>query len=204
MPGIRIAPEAMFTFERPLRGSRRPSRHRLRRSGGFEARSKNKTVNGAVNGAALQADPKRDVLEKLGGRTRARTWDPMIKSHLLYQLSYAPGLGPEKAFARGRRLAKRFPDVQQTGGSFPDLWRNPGKAKSRRIPAASAHVWDRPGKPVLRAAQDPLGPARDRGRSGCGHSRGRGPGRHRHRRDSGRNRGAASPRHGRRTGGPFR
>ena len=25
------------------------------------------------------------------GRTRARTWDPMIKSHLLYQLSYAPG-----------------------------------------------------------------------------------------------------------------
>ena len=31
------------------------------------------------------------VLEGLGGRTRARTWDPMIKSHLLYQLSYAPG-----------------------------------------------------------------------------------------------------------------
>ena len=28
---------------------------------------------------------------RLGGRTRARTWDPMIKSHLLYQLSYAPG-----------------------------------------------------------------------------------------------------------------
>ena len=31
------------------------------------------------------------ILERLGGRTRARTWDPMIKSHLLYQLSYAPG-----------------------------------------------------------------------------------------------------------------
>ena len=30
-----------------------------------------------------------------GGRTRARTWDPMIKSHLLYQLSYAPGSDPE-------------------------------------------------------------------------------------------------------------
>jgi hypothetical protein len=27
-----------------------------------------------------------------GGRTRARTWDPLIKSQLLYQLSYAPGL----------------------------------------------------------------------------------------------------------------
>src|SRR3546814_7970280 len=27
---------------------------------------------------------------KNGGRTRARTWDPLIKSQLLYQLSYAP------------------------------------------------------------------------------------------------------------------
>src|SRR6516165_9032199 len=27
-----------------------------------------------------------------GGRTRARTWDPLIKSQLLYQLSYAPGV----------------------------------------------------------------------------------------------------------------
>jgi hypothetical protein len=25
-----------------------------------------------------------------GGRTRTRTWDPLIKSQLLYQLSYAP------------------------------------------------------------------------------------------------------------------
>ena len=28
-----------------------------------------------------------------GGRTRARTWDPLIKSQLLYQLSYAPVAG---------------------------------------------------------------------------------------------------------------
>jgi hypothetical protein len=28
-----------------------------------------------------------------GGRTRARTWDPLIKSQLLYQLSYAPIAG---------------------------------------------------------------------------------------------------------------
>ena len=27
---------------------------------------------------------------RFGGRTRARTWDPLIKSQLLYQLSYAP------------------------------------------------------------------------------------------------------------------
>src|SRR6202795_960464 len=42
----------------------------------------------------------------LGGRTRARTWDPMIKSHLLYQLSYAPGTWPRKAFARGGSFSK--------------------------------------------------------------------------------------------------
>ena len=36
-----------------------------------------------------------------GGRTRARTWDPMIKSHLLYQLSYAPGTGPERPSQEG-------------------------------------------------------------------------------------------------------
>ena len=27
----------------------------------------------------------------VGGRTRTRTLDPLIKSQLLYQLSYAPG-----------------------------------------------------------------------------------------------------------------
>ena len=36
-----------------------------------------------------------------GGRTRARTWDPLIKSQLLYQLSYAPGSGPEKPSESG-------------------------------------------------------------------------------------------------------
>ena len=64
-----------------------------------------------------------------GGRTRARTWDPMIKSHLLYQLSYAPGTWPRKAFARGGRLAKRFGDVQQTIGVFPALSRGRKREK---------------------------------------------------------------------------
>jgi hypothetical protein len=36
-----------------------------------------------------------------GGRTRARTWDPLIKSQLLYQLSYAPGTGPERPSQEG-------------------------------------------------------------------------------------------------------
>jgi hypothetical protein len=34
------------------------------------------------------------VLEKIGGCTRARTWDPLIKSQLLYQLSYTPHARP--------------------------------------------------------------------------------------------------------------
>jgi hypothetical protein len=31
------------------------------------------------------------VFDFIGGRTRIRTLDPLIKSQLLYQLSYAPG-----------------------------------------------------------------------------------------------------------------
>jgi hypothetical protein len=30
------------------------------------------------------------MIEIIGGRTRTRTLDPLIKSQLLYQLSYAP------------------------------------------------------------------------------------------------------------------
>src|SRR5262249_51533902 len=30
------------------------------------------------------------LFDFFGGRTRTRTWDPLIKSQLLYQLSYAP------------------------------------------------------------------------------------------------------------------
>ena len=35
-----------------------------------------------------------DFVGLFGGRTRTRTWDPLIKSQLLYQLSYAPGMPP--------------------------------------------------------------------------------------------------------------
>src|ERR1700739_4576285 len=41
-----------------------------------------------------------------------------------------------KAFARGRRLAKRPPDVQQSGGFFPALGTACRGEKSRRNPAA--------------------------------------------------------------------
>ena len=56
------------------------------------------------------------MLDLIGGRTRTRTWDPLIKSQLLYQLSYAP----ENA-ARPKEpspVAKRVPTVQIVGQSF--------------------------------------------------------------------------------------
>ena len=51
----------------------------------------------------------------LGGRTRTRTWDPLIKSQLLYHLSYAPrwrawdGVRREAAL-----LAEGFRHVQKS------------------------------------------------------------------------------------------
>ena len=44
-----------------------------------------------------------------------------------------------KAFARARRLAKRPPDVQQTGGLFPADVGRMQKQESRRNPAAFSH-----------------------------------------------------------------
>jgi hypothetical protein len=63
-------------------------------------------------------DACSETIEGGGGRTRARTWDPLIKSQLLYQLSYAPGT-IRKSLAGRRRLAKRPPGVQQRGQAFP-------------------------------------------------------------------------------------
>jgi hypothetical protein len=50
---------------------------------------------------------------EFGGRTRTRTWDPLIKSQLLYQLSYAPGMPPAKAPQGLGPVAKRVPTVQR-------------------------------------------------------------------------------------------
>src|SRR5262249_39249033 len=42
----------------------------------------------------LSGAVQRQTLDSIGGRTRTRTWDPLIKSQLLYQLSYAPEVPP--------------------------------------------------------------------------------------------------------------
>ena len=41
-----------------------------------------------------------EMFSGIGGRTRTRTLDPLIKSQLLYQLSYAPGLLVQSARVR--------------------------------------------------------------------------------------------------------
>ena len=62
------------------------------------------------------------MIEGFGGRTRARTWDPVIKSHLLYQLSYAPAhqtLNCDTG-AVGRCLTNEARHIQQSR-----TWRAP-------------------------------------------------------------------------------
>ena len=73
---------------------------------------------------------------KFGGRTRTRTWDLLIKSQLLYQLSYAPALdirpvpnailretssgSPSKlreTYAERARFSKAPPYCLETAGS---------------------------------------------------------------------------------------
>src|SRR5258708_9365599 len=78
-------------------------------------------------------------LKKLGGRTRARTWDTMIKSHLLYQLSYAPGTGPESLRKRAS-FSKATPRCPAKRRGFPGRRRGSKMRKSRWNPAALPDV----------------------------------------------------------------
>src|SRR5262245_3288222 len=66
--------------------------------------------------------------EKIGGRTRTRTLDPLIKSQLLYQLSYAPG---PAAVSRGRGSVAKPSQAVQGTGRRPDAL--PGPASPWRI-----------------------------------------------------------------------
>ncbi len=48
---------------------------------------------GRTQCATWRSGGTRTVADVGGGRTRTRTLDPLIKSQLLYQLSYAPAQG---------------------------------------------------------------------------------------------------------------
>jgi hypothetical protein len=63
-----------------------------------------------------------------GGRTRARTLDPLIKSQLLYQLSYAPiGNNQSAGFAAldGGDVAKQIVHVQHMTIDFSGFLQTP-------------------------------------------------------------------------------
>jgi hypothetical protein len=88
-PSLRKSRERKFSMQRQGCKARLfiPQRQVQRLSG----EGKSRHYVGKMRGHPTKFEPWRLG----GGRTRARTWDPMIKSHLLYQLSYAPGTGPE-------------------------------------------------------------------------------------------------------------
>src|SRR5690242_5274036 len=92
------------------------------------------------------------MFEKLGGRTRARTWDPLIKSQLLYQLSYAPGRRPEKP-SRGGSFSKATPHCPAKGRKFSRP--SPGLPNSEKPLDSSDFVAVR----IKRAPSEPLAAA---------------------------------------------
>ena len=80
-----------------------------------------------------------DKFEIFGGRTRTRTLDPLIKSQLLYQLSYAPGSTGGSA-AKPRCLSKGRPPcpASRTSASRGNPKKKAGPAgprKSRQVEA---------------------------------------------------------------------
>ena len=72
MPFLRGLPTTSGLLNFPLTGAQRVHR-----------------VLGNLAERYTHAQPIDNILG-FGGRTRTRTWDPLIKSQLLYQLSYAP------------------------------------------------------------------------------------------------------------------
>jgi hypothetical protein len=88
----------------------------LRVAGGILAKSRPRLAPSPADGRPRWSKAP-EIAGFCGGRTRALTWDPLIKSQLLYQLSYAPG---SLAVARGRAsLAKGCGPVQRTPPASP-------------------------------------------------------------------------------------
>jgi hypothetical protein len=88
-----------------------------------------------------------------GGRTRARTWDPMIKSHLLYQLSYAPGTGPESLRKRAS-FSKAPPRCPASRRNIPrPFQRGAGGKKAAGFRRLFMH-FDRPADRAIKAVRD--------------------------------------------------
>ena len=89
-----------------------------------------------------------------GGRSRTRTYDPLIKSQLLYQLSYAPGSRLAKGQGR-RRLTKQCRTVQQTR-RFSRQAKTAGR--NRRLSAAQAAGENDQSRKIVRWTRPGLSP----------------------------------------------
>ncbi len=83
---------ARFTFDR-ITGSGASGRGRWPATKARRVASASRVSNGTLHGPRPRTEPLR-CLGEFGGRDRDRTCDPLIKSQLLYQLSYAPILWP--------------------------------------------------------------------------------------------------------------
>jgi hypothetical protein len=104
---------------------------------------------GSKTGGDIQGERGVTDGEKSGGCAWGRTRDPLIKSQLLYQLSYAPtgrlcypmprrratGRVHERKWGGRRDLNPRQPEPQS--GALPTELRPPRPASSVRLPTAS-------------------------------------------------------------------
>ena len=70
-----------------------------------------------LSSLAVEAKKRSQAFEKIGGRTRTRTCDPLIKSQLLYQLSYAPPQGGAYISKRTGLVEKPAP-LRETKNPF--------------------------------------------------------------------------------------
>ena len=89
-----------------------------------------------------------------GGGTRARTWDPMIKSYLLYQLSYAPvGRRSRKSPRKRASFSKATPGCPaKMEPVFPGFG---GSRKMQKTAGFSARP-PGPGRPRIATRSEPL------------------------------------------------
>src|SRR4051794_6924143 len=117
-------------LETSLNDVGRPYGHSIGRTPGGHTPDGQKTFKSSASGEAGASCSM--FAGFIGGRSRDRTYDPLIKSQLLYQLSYAPGT-VRKSFAGRRRLAKRTPGVQQRGRAFPCGWPFAARKKTAGI-----------------------------------------------------------------------
>ena|GEM_PF-6569738 len=77
-----------------------------------------KSESGAGGAVRVTDKLQSKTTENNGGRNRARTCDPLIKSQLLYQLSYAPVASATK----GRKIRRLLPGARDLRtGSFGHL-----------------------------------------------------------------------------------